>query len=165
VRLIGLLINPDNLTAASIEKEVRAAGKLLDVEIKVINARNDAELEEAYPALKQAKVGALLVMGDTLMNARRPQLISLAHRYGIPSIYERREFPAEGGLISYGASPSDQYLQAGIYVGRILNGAKPADLPALQPARFELVINLAAAKSLGIKVPHTLQVAADEVIE
>jgi len=165
IGLIGLLLNPDNLTADSVEKEVRAAGHHLGVEIKVVNARNDAELDDAYPAFKQAGVSALLIMGDTLMNARRPWLISLAKRYNLPSMYERRDFPAEGGLMSYGASPVDQYLQAGIYVGRILNGAKPADLPAMQPTRFELVINLKTAKSLDITVPQTLQVGADEVIE
>jgi putative tryptophan/tyrosine transport system substrate-binding protein len=165
VGLIGLLLNPNNLTADSVEKEVRAAGRLLGTEIKVVNARNDAELDDAYPAFKEAGVSALLIMGDSLMNARRPRPISLAKRYNLPSLYERRDFPAEGGLMSYGASVGDQYLQSGIYVGRILNGAKPADLPALQPTRFELVINLKTAKSLAITVPQTPQVAADEVIE
>jgi putative ABC transport system substrate-binding protein len=165
VKVIGLLLNPNNLTAASIEKEVHAAGHQLEIEIKVVNARNDSELNDAYPDLKQAGAGALLVMGDTLMNVRRPQLISLADRYSLPSLYDRREFPAEGGLMSYGASPIDQYLQSGIYVGRILNGAKPSDLPALQPTQFELVINLKTAKALDMTVPQTLLVAADEVIE
>jgi putative ABC transport system substrate-binding protein len=165
IRVIGLILNPDNLTADGIEKEVRAAGHLFGIEIKVVKARNDAELDDAYPAFEQAGAGALLIMGDTLMNARRPRLISLANRYNLPSLYDRRDFPAEGGLMSYGANPADQYLQSGIYVGRILNGAKPADLPALQPTRFEFVINLKAAKALGITVPLTLQVAADEVLE
>jgi putative ABC transport system substrate-binding protein len=165
LKVIGLLLNPNNLTATSIEKEVRVAGHRLGIEIKVVNARNDAELKDAYPAFKEAGAGALLVMGDTLMNARRPQLISLADQYSLPSLYDRREFPAEGGLMSYGASPIDQYLQSGIYVGRILNGAKPSDLPALQPTRFELVINLKKAKALGLTVPPALLALADEVIE
>jgi putative tryptophan/tyrosine transport system substrate-binding protein len=123
------------------------------------------ELKDAYPTFREAGAGALLVMGDTLMNARRSELISLADQYSLPSLYDRREFPAEGGLMSYGASPIDQYLQSGIYVGRILNGAKPSDLPALQPTRFELVINLKKAKALGLTVPPALLALADEVIE
>jgi putative ABC transport system substrate-binding protein len=165
VALIGILINPNNLTAETIANDVGTASHLLGVEIKVVNARSDAELNDAFAVLKQERVGALLVMGDTLMNAWRYQLISLANRYSIPSIYDRRDFPVDGGLMSYGASPVDQYLQSGRYVGRILSGAKPADLPALQPTRFDLVINLKTAKALGLTVPQSLLVAADEVIE
>jgi putative tryptophan/tyrosine transport system substrate-binding protein len=165
IALIGILINPNNLTAETIANDVRTASRLLGVKIEVVNARNDSELDDAFAVLKQEEVGALLVMGDTLMNARRYQLISLANRYSLPSLYDRRDFPGDGGLMSYGASAVDQYLQSGRYVGRILNGEKPADLPALQPTRFELVINLKTAKALGLTVPQSLLVAADEVIE
>jgi putative tryptophan/tyrosine transport system substrate-binding protein len=163
--VIGLLVNPNNLTTKAIVADVRAAAHLFNVDIKVVNARVDSELDDAFAALKQAQASALLVMGDTLMNARRRELISFAGRYSIPALYDRREFPVEGGLMSYGASPTDQYFQSGRYVGRILNGDKPADLPALQPTKFELAINVKTAKSLGLPVPQSLLVAADEVIE
>ena len=163
--VIGLLVNPNNLTTKAIVTDVRAAAHLFNVDIKVVNARVDSELDDAFAALKQAQASALLVMGDTLMNARRREIISFAGRYSIPALYDRREFPVEGGLMSYGASPTDQYFQSGRYVGRILNGDKPADLPALQPTKFELGINVKTAKSLGLTVPQSLLVAADEVIE
>jgi putative ABC transport system substrate-binding protein len=163
--VIGLLVNPNNLTAETIVNDVRAAARPFNMGIEVVNARVDSEFDDAFVALKRARVNALLVMGDTLINARRREIISFADRYGIPSLYERRDFPIEGGLMSYGASIVDQYLQSGRYVGRILNGDKPADLPALQPTKFELVINLKTAKALGLTVPQSLLVASDEVVE
>jgi putative ABC transport system substrate-binding protein len=115
--------------------------------------------------LAREQAGALLVTADPLFIGRRPQIISLANRYAVPTIYDRRDYPADGGLMSYGASIVDQYYQSGRYVGRILKGERPADLPVIQPTKFELVINATTAKSLGIKIPDNLLALTDEVIE
>jgi len=115
--------------------------------------------------LAREKAGALLITADPLFIGRRPQIIGLAKRYAVPAIYDRRDFPADGGLMSYGAGIVDQYHQCGRYVGRILKGERPADLPVIQPTKFELVINAKTAKSLGMKIPDNLLALADEVIE
>jgi len=162
---VGLLVNPTNHTTDAISNEVRAAAHVLNMDIEVVNASSVAELDDGFVALKQSRASALLVMGDTLMNSNRHQLISLAGRHSIPSLYDRRNFPVDGGLMSYGASIVDLYLQGGRYVGRILNGAKPAELPVQQPTKFDFVINLKTAKALGLTVPDKLLALADEVIE
>ena len=133
--------------------------------LESINARIVSELEDAFSALAQVHAGAVLVQDDTLINAERQHVIALDSRYAIPAIHGRRDFPADGALISYGASIVDEYLQSGRYVGRILNGDRPADLPALQPTKFELVINMKTAKALGLTVPDRLLALATEAIE
>jgi putative tryptophan/tyrosine transport system substrate-binding protein len=125
----------------------------------------DAAIEPAFADLSKRGVDGLLISADGLFTSRRNQLVALAARHSIPTIYAWREFPESGGLISYGPNLVDQYRLAGIYTGRILNGEKPADLPVLQPTKFELVINLKTAKALGLTVPLVMQMTADEVIE
>ena len=162
--VIAVLVNstsPD--LAASTTKGAQAAGHALGQQIRILNASTADEIDAAFATL--AKPGALLIGGDSFFTSRRVQLAMLAARHGVPAIYNAREFPSAGGLMSYGASLTDAYRQTGIYTGKILNGAKPADLPVLQPTKFELVINLRTAKALGLTVPLTLQAAADEVIE
>jgi putative ABC transport system substrate-binding protein len=163
--LVALLVNPDNLTAEPARRDFHAAARGIKQDVLVLNARSEADFEKAFAILLDKRAGGLVVADDALFQNRRDVLVSLAALRKIPAIYGRREYPASGGLMSYGASTLDQYRQSGIYVGRILKGAKPADLPFLQPTKFELVINLKTAKALGLKVPLTLQVAADEVIE
>ena len=163
--IVALMVDPDNATAESIVTDVRTAAQALGIQIFVVKTRSDHEIDDAFPALVQQRAGALLVMADPLFNVRRPELISLAKRYAVPVMYDRRDFPADGGLMSYGASAVDQYRQSALYVGRILKGIQPTDLPVLQPTRFEFVINLQTAKALGLTVSPNLLSITDEVIE
>jgi ABC-type uncharacterized transport system substrate-binding protein len=163
--VIALLINPDTPDAEPETKDVMAAGHTLGREIRVFKVSSESEFEGAFANLVQIRAGALIVGGDPFLNSRRARLIALAARHAIPAIYYSREFVADGGLISYGTSIGGAYRQAGVYAGRILRGAKPADLPVQQPTKFDLVINLKTAKTLGLTVPLTLQASADEVIE
>jgi putative ABC transport system substrate-binding protein len=135
------------------------------LQVYIAKARSDRDTDDAFAALAREQAGALLVTADPLFIGRRPQIISLANRYAVATIYDRRDYPADGGLMSYGASIVDQYYQSGRYVGRILKGERPADLPVIQPTKFELVINATTAKSLGIKIPDNLLALTDEVIE
>jgi putative tryptophan/tyrosine transport system substrate-binding protein len=162
---MALLVNPDNQTAKSVTRELQEAARGIGQNVIVLNARAERDFDTAFATLVQQRAGALLVADDALFINRREKLVSLAALHAVPTMYGRREFVAAGGLISYGASTVDQYYQCGIYAGRILKGAKPADLPFLQPTKFELIINLKTAKALGLTVPLIMQMTADEVIE
>jgi putative ABC transport system substrate-binding protein len=163
--VIAVLLNPDFSEAETQLKVVQTAADTLGQQIRVLNARSEAEIDRAFAELIQHRTNALLLASDPFFFGVRDKLVALAARYAIPTIYFVREFTVAGGLMSYGASLSHAYHQMGVYSGRILKGDKPADLPVVQPTRFELVLNLKTAKALGLSVPQTLQVAAEEVIE
>jgi putative ABC transport system substrate-binding protein len=162
---IALLTNPESPFAKLIINEVSAAALTIGSELLVVKASTERDIDSAFATLVQRKCGGLLVSSDGFLVTRRNQIIALAARHAVPTIYNRREYAADGGLISYGASFEDMYRQVGVYAGRILKGAKPADLPVLQPTKFNLVINLKTAKTLGITIPSGVLAIADEVIE
>jgi putative tryptophan/tyrosine transport system substrate-binding protein len=164
-RLIALLVNPNNPTAEPIIADVQQAARIKGMQLQIIKAGTESEIETAFASLVQLQAGALVVGGDPFFNSRREQLAALASRHAIPAIYEYREFPAAGGLISYGPSLTDTWREVGIYAGKILKGAKPADLPVQQPTIFELVVNLKTAKALGLTIPQSILALANEVIE
>ena len=162
---IALLVNNRNPNAEADTADLRTAADVLGKQVFVLTASSDAEIEAAFPTAVQHSVGALFVNVDPFFVSRREQFAALAARYSVPTIYPLREFVLAGGLMSYGASFADAWRQSGAYAGKILKGAKPADLPVLQPTKIELVINLKAAQALGIDVPQGLSARADEVIE
>ena len=164
-KLIGFLVNPANPTTQSHITDIQAAARALGVELLMLNASSDREIDAAFESLAQQRVNAVIIGTDQLFTSRRDQLVVLAARHALPAIHYLREFADAGGLISYGASITDAYRLAGGYAGRILRGDKPADLPVQQTVKFEFVINLKAAEALGLTVPATLLAAADEVIE
>jgi putative ABC transport system substrate-binding protein len=163
--LLAVLVNPTAVQASEQMRDVEESVRSLGLEIRVLHARSEADFDPALAALSGVQNVALLVSADPLFNARRQILVASANRHAIPAIYSRREFPADGGLVSYGGSGSAPYRLMGTYVGRILKGEKPADLPVAQPTKFELVINLKTAATLGLEVPDKLLALADEVIE
>jgi ABC-type uncharacterized transport system substrate-binding protein len=166
IATIGFLENPNNPRfEAYYERDVLAAATVIGLKIQVLKARTDREIDAAFVSLVQARTGALLVGGDVLFNNRTEQLVALAARHAIPTMYPVREFVVAGGLISYGTSLIETYRQVGLYTGRILKGEKPADLPVIQATKLELVINLKTAKTLGLQIPDRLLALADEVIE
>jgi len=163
--LIAVLLNPTNANFQTQLRGVQDAARDLGQQVSILSASNERDLDVAFGAVNQSHAGALLVGSDPFFNNERDQVVALATRYSIPAIYEGREFAMAGGLASYGTSLSDAYRQAGIYAGRILRGEKPADLPIVQPTKFEFVINLKTAKALGLDVPPGLSASADEIIE
>jgi ABC-type uncharacterized transport system substrate-binding protein len=164
-RLIGLLINPRSPDASAQASALQAAAHAVGQQIVVVEAGSDGELDGAFAALVQRRAGALIVAADIFFNSRRERIVALAARHAFPAIYELREFAVAGGLMSYGTNVLEAYYQNGVYVGRILKGAKASDLPVMQSAKFEFVINLKTAKGLGLDVPPGLSATADEVIE
>jgi putative ABC transport system substrate-binding protein len=163
--MIALLVNPNNPIAEPIIRDVQEAARAKGVKLAVLQARTDDEIDAAFASLVQLQAGALVVDPDALFISRSGQLVALASRHAVPAIYAHRQFIAAGGLISYGIDDAAVLRQAGIYAGRILRGAKPADLPVQQPTTFELAINLKTANALGLTVPQSILVRADEVIE
>jgi putative ABC transport system substrate-binding protein len=162
---IAVLVNPDNPNADLDMAQLQDAARALGQSISFVRARTETEVDAVFATLGEQRVSALLVNTDPFFLARPAQFVSLAARNRIPAIYAQREFVAAGGLISYGASLADGYRQVGIYAGRILKGERPADLPVVQPTKFEIVINLKTATALGVDIPPTLLALADEVIE
>jgi putative ABC transport system substrate-binding protein len=163
--IMGFLVNPNNPVEELETTNAEAAARALGVRLQVFKATNEREIDAAFTTILERHIGALVVGSDPFLLGFAPKLVELAARHAMPAIYNVREFPAAGGLISYGSRQSDAYYQAGIYVGKILQGTKPADLPVIQPTKFELVINLKSAKALGLDVPLHIQQIADEVIE
>jgi ABC-type uncharacterized transport system substrate-binding protein len=162
---IGFLENPNNPVFELTGRDVLAAAPIVGLKVQILKAGSDREIDAAFASVVQAPTGALLVGGDALFNSRIEQLVALAARHAIPTMYTFREFVVAGGLISYGASLIEQYRQIGLYTGRILKGEKPADLPVQQTTKLGLIINLKTAQALGLTVPPTLLAIADEVIE
>jgi putative tryptophan/tyrosine transport system substrate-binding protein len=163
--VIALLVNPNNANAEGVIRYAQEAAHAKNVQLSVQNASTEAEIEAAFASLDQLHASGLVVDADGFISSRLEQVVTLAGRHAIPAVYARSPFVAAGGLISYGIDDSALYHQAGIYVGKILKGAKPAELPVQQPTTFELVVNLDTAKALGLTVPPSILARADEVIE
>ncbi|HLX14716.1 MAG TPA: ABC transporter substrate-binding protein [Bradyrhizobium sp.] len=162
---VAYLANPANPSAQLEIRAAREAAKTLGIDLQILNASNDQEVEAAFARLAELKVGAIIVAGEPYFDSRRGAIVELAARHAIPASYSFRENVAMGGLLSYGTNLNESYRSSGIYCGRILKGEKPADLPVVQPTKFEMTINLKTAKTLGLTVPPALLTGADEVIE
>jgi len=163
--LIAVLLNPTNANFQTQLRGVQDAAGALGQQVNILSASTERDIGMAFASVIESRAGALLIGSDPFFNNERDQIVALAARHAIPAIYEGRELAMAGGLASYGTSLADAYRQAGIYTGRILNGEKPADLPVVQPAKFDFVINLKSAKALGLDVPPGLSAGADEIIE
>ena len=164
-RKIAVLVNPDSPISESQIKNAQETARALSIQLVILKARAESEIEAAFRAVIDQGANGLVVEGDSFFNSRRDKFVSVAARYEIPTVYEFREFVLGGGLCSYGVSNADAFRQVGVYAGRILKGEKAADLPVVQPTKFELAINLKTAKALGLDIPPTLLARADEVIE
>jgi putative ABC transport system substrate-binding protein len=162
---VGLLINPNSPAAATFMSEFEAAARTLGQQNRIVAAGSERELEEAFSVMAARRPSAMIVTPDEFFYGQRQRLVELAARFAVPTVYALREFVAAGGLMSYGINLADAFRHGGVYVGRILKGEKPADLPVIQPTKFELVINLKTAKALGLEISPTLLALADEVIE
>jgi putative ABC transport system substrate-binding protein len=164
-KLIGLLVNPDNASYQATLRDLTEAARALGLELAVGNASRERDLEPAFAAFGQQGIAALQIATDGFFTSQRELLIELAARHAIPTVYSGRDYTTAGGLMSYSSRQADAFHEAGVYAGRILRGAKPADLPVMLPTKFELVINLKTAKALGLTIPEGLLLAADEIIE
>ena len=162
---IGVLGNPGYLAYESQLRDVQEAARALALQVLVLPANTDDDIEAAFETVVQRRIAALTVLAAPFLDTRRDKLVALAARYAVPTMYQFREFVAAGGLVSYGANVADAYRQVGVYAARILKGEKPGDLPIMQPTKFELIINLRTAKTLGLSIPDQLLALADEVIE
>jgi putative ABC transport system substrate-binding protein len=162
---IGFLVNPNSPLTEAVTRDAMAAASAVGFQLHVVSARDSREIEAAFATLVRNQADALLVGPDAFLLTRRLQLATLAARHVLPAVYNVREYPEAGGLMSYGTSQTEAYRQVGIYIGKILKGAKPGDLPVMQSAKFELVINLPTARAIGLEIPPTLLARADEVIE
>jgi putative tryptophan/tyrosine transport system substrate-binding protein len=162
---IAMLTTAYNPTVKPALNELAAASRAKGVEVVVLDIKSEQDIDAAFATIMKQRIGALVVQNDAFLNSRRDQIIALAARHALPAVYAYREHTLAGGLISYGTNVNEMYRPAGVYIGRILKGAKPADLPVLQPTKFELVINLKTAKALGLTIPETLLATADEVIQ
>jgi len=163
--VIAMLVNPTSPYLGPETKDVQAAARTLGREVRVFNARAEREIDAAFATLVQQRAAGVLVSGDPFFDSQRDRLVALAARHAVPAIYQWREFATIGGLMSYGSSITDAYRQAGVYTGKILRGSKPADLPVIQPTKYELVINLKTAKALGLTIPPSVLLRADEIIQ
>jgi putative ABC transport system substrate-binding protein len=164
--VIAVLVNPNSSTEGEDQlRDARAAAQAIGQQLIVLSADTESNIEKAFVAAVQQRAGALIVASDLFFFSRRDQLVTLAARHALPTIYFQRQFVIAGGLISYGTDTDDMYRQAGVYTGQILKGAKPAELPVLQSTKFEFVINLQTARALGVEVPPQLLATVDEVIE
>jgi putative ABC transport system substrate-binding protein len=164
-RTIAVLINPSNPDRAQMTRDLEEAERAVKFTLKIFRATNEDEIDKAFVEMARQNVDALLIGGDNYLNAMRRKLAALALRQSLPSMFDFREFAADGGLMSYGASQTEAYRQTAIYVGRVLSGVKTVALPVIQSTRFELVINRATAQALGLEIPTKLIALADEVIE
>jgi len=162
---VGFLENPSNPTFELTTRDVLAAASALGLKVQILKASTDREIDAAFVSLVRARTAALLVSSDFLFNSRMEQIVALAERYAIPTMYSNREFVVAGGLIGYGTSLIEAYRQVGLYTGRILKNEKPADLPVMQITKIELIINLKTTKALGLQIPDKLLALADEIIE
>jgi putative ABC transport system substrate-binding protein len=162
---IALLVNPNSLRAEITIRDMQEAAHARGVQLPIVKAGTLSEIDVAFDSVVQLRAGALIVGSDPFFDSHREQLVALASRHAIPAMYDWREFAAAGGLISYGTSLTAGYHSAGVYAGKILKGAKPGDLPVQQPTKYELIINLKTARTLGLSVPQPLLARADEVIE
>jgi putative tryptophan/tyrosine transport system substrate-binding protein len=165
IAVIGVVVNPAFAYAEEETKDLLAAGRALDKQIHIATASTEGEIDAAFGSLVERRVDAIMVAVDPFFVSRRGRFIALAAQHALPVVYFSRDFTADGGLMSYGPNLAEAYHQVGVYTGRILNGAKPANLPVVQPTKFEFVINLKTAKSLGLPIPDKLLALADEVIE
>jgi putative ABC transport system substrate-binding protein len=163
--MITILVNPTSPYVESETKDVMGSARVLGRQVQVLSAGTPPEIDTAFATLARQGAGAVLVSGDPFFDSQRDKLVALSARHRVPAVYQWREFAAIGGLMSYGTSITDAYRQAGVYTARILKGAKPAELPVLQPTKFELVVNLKPAKALGLTIPSSLLLRADEVIQ
>jgi len=163
--LIGYLINPLNPGASVYTSEASAAANALGISIRILNASTEQELDELFASLPKSTISGLAIPAEPFFDSQRDRIVALAARYSVPAIYGLREYAVAGGLMSYGTSLPDTYRRAAIYVGRILKGEKPAELPVMQPTKYDLVLNAKTAKALGLNIPEQLIALADEVIE